>query len=47
MGEEAHIGFASRFESWRADPRIASLLDGAAVRKVVVVPGRMVNFVLG
>ncbi len=31
----------------RADPRIASLLDGAAVRKVVVVPGRMVNFVLG
>ncbi len=31
----------------RADPRIAELLDGATVRKVVVVPGRMVSFVLG
>jgi leucyl-tRNA synthetase len=30
----------------RADGRIAELLDGVTVRKVVVVPGRMVNFVL-
>jgi leucyl-tRNA synthetase len=31
----------------RADARIAELLDGATVRKVVVVPGRLVNFVIG
>ena len=31
----------------RADERIAALLDGATVRKTVVVPGRMVNFVIG
>ena len=31
----------------RADERIATLLDGATVRKVVVVPGRLVNFVIG
>ena len=31
----------------RADERIAALLDGATLRKVVVVPGRLVNFVLG
>jgi leucyl-tRNA synthetase len=31
----------------RAETRIAALLDGATVRKVVVVPGRMVNFVIG
>jgi leucyl-tRNA synthetase len=30
----------------RADERIAALLDGATVRKVVVVPGRLVNFVV-
>jgi leucyl-tRNA synthetase len=30
----------------RAEPRIAALLDGATVRKVVVVPGRLVNFVI-
>jgi leucyl-tRNA synthetase len=30
----------------RADPRIAELLAGATERKVVVVPGRMVNFVV-
>ena len=30
----------------RADERIAALLDGVTVRKVVVVPGRMVNFVV-
>ena len=28
-------------------PRIAELLAGATVRKVKVVPGRIVNFVLG
>ncbi|MCZ2807484.1 leucine--tRNA ligase [Modestobacter sp. VKM Ac-2983] len=31
----------------RADERIAGYLDGATVRRVVVVPGRLVNFVLG
>jgi leucyl-tRNA synthetase len=31
----------------RAEARVAELLDGADVRKVVVVPGRLVNFVLG
>jgi leucyl-tRNA synthetase len=30
----------------RADAKIAALLDGATVRKVVVVPGRLVNFVV-
>jgi leucyl-tRNA synthetase len=30
----------------RAEPRIAALLEGATVRKVIVVPGRLVNFVL-
>lgn len=30
----------------RAEPRIAALLDGATVRKVIVVPGRLVNFVI-
>jgi leucyl-tRNA synthetase len=30
----------------RAEPRIAELLDGATVRRLVVVPGRTVNFVL-
>ena len=31
----------------RAEPRVAALLDGRPVRRVVVVPGRLVNFVLG
>jgi leucyl-tRNA synthetase len=31
----------------RADPRVADQLAGATVSKVVVVPGRMVNFVVG
>jgi leucyl-tRNA synthetase len=30
----------------RADAKIATLLDGATVKKVVVVPGRLVNFVV-
>ncbi|MBM3671272.1 MAG: leucine--tRNA ligase [Actinobacteria bacterium] len=29
----------------RDDPRIAALLDGVTIRKVIVVPGRLVNFV--
>jgi leucyl-tRNA synthetase len=31
----------------RGDERIAAHLDGATVRRVVAVPGRLVNFVLG
>ena len=31
----------------REDSRIAVLLEGKTVRKVVVVPGKMVNFVVG
>jgi leucyl-tRNA synthetase len=30
----------------RADPHISELLEGATVRKVVVVPGRLINFVI-
>ncbi len=30
----------------RGDARVAELLDGKTVVKVVVVPGRMVNFVV-
>ena len=29
----------------RAEPRIAELLEGATVRSVKVVPGKIVNFV--
>ncbi|HEX2575223.1 MAG TPA: class I tRNA ligase family protein, partial [Aquihabitans sp.] len=31
----------------RADDKVVALLDGATVRKVVVVPGKLVNFVVG
>jgi leucyl-tRNA synthetase len=31
----------------RADERVAALLEGVTVRKVIVVPGRLVNFVVG
>ena len=31
----------------RAEPRVANLLADVTVHKVVVVPGRLVNFVLG
>jgi leucyl-tRNA synthetase len=31
----------------RADARVGELLAGKTVRKVVVVPGRLVNFVVG
>jgi leucyl-tRNA synthetase len=30
-----------------ADPRIRELIDGKTVRKVIVVPGRLVNIVAG
>jgi leucyl-tRNA synthetase len=31
----------------RADPKIAVLLEGKTVKKVVTVPGKLVNFVVG
>jgi leucyl-tRNA synthetase len=31
----------------RADEKVSGYLDGATVRRVVAVPGRLVNFVLG
>ncbi|MGZ4568953.1 MAG: class I tRNA ligase family protein, partial [Blastococcus sp.] len=31
----------------RADEKVAGYLDGATVRRVVAVPGRLINFVLG
>ena len=31
----------------REDPKIAAMLTGRSIRKVIVVPGRMVNFVVG
>jgi leucyl-tRNA synthetase len=31
----------------RADDKVAALLEGATVRKVIAVPGKMVNFVVG
>jgi leucyl-tRNA synthetase len=31
----------------RADERVAALLEGKTVRKVIVVPGKLVNFVVG
>ncbi len=31
----------------RQDERIAVLLEGKTVRKVVIVPGKLVNFVVG
>ncbi len=30
----------------RAEPRIAEILDGVTVRKTIVIPGRLVNFVV-
>ena len=31
----------------REDPKIAVLLEGKTIKKVVVVPGKLVNFVVG
>jgi leucyl-tRNA synthetase len=33
--------------SARAEPKVATLLEGATIRKVVAIPGRLVNFVVG
>jgi leucyl-tRNA synthetase len=38
---------ASHEAAARADEKVAAQLDGKEIRKVVVVPGRTVNFVLG
>jgi leucyl-tRNA synthetase len=43
----AGAGDAEMETAARADERIAALLEGRTVRKVVVVPGRLVNFVVG
>jgi leucyl-tRNA synthetase len=34
-------------ERARASSRVQSHLDGATVRKTIVVPGKLVNFVVG
>jgi leucyl-tRNA synthetase len=31
----------------RADARVAELLDGGTIRKVIAVPDKLVNFVIG
>ena len=31
----------------RADDKVAALLEGTTVRKVIAVPGRLINFVVG
>jgi leucyl-tRNA synthetase len=41
----AGAGDADHEAAARADERVAQLLDGADVRNVIVVPGRLVNFV--
>jgi leucyl-tRNA synthetase len=38
---------ASHEAAARADEKVAAQLDGKEIRKVVIVPGRTVNFVLG
>jgi leucyl-tRNA synthetase len=43
----AGAGDAEMEAAARADERIAALLEGRTIRKVVVVPGRLVNFVVG
>jgi len=42
----ADAGAAAIEELARADQRIAELLDGKSVVKVIAVPGRMINFVI-
>ena len=34
-------------KSAREDPKISVLLEGKTIKKVVVVPGKLVNFVVG
>ena len=43
----ADVDAAALEAAARADEKVAALLHGATVRKVVAVPGRLVNFVLG
>jgi leucyl-tRNA synthetase len=43
----ADAGEAAVVEAARAHPNVAAYLDGANVRKTIVVPGRLVNFVIG
>ena len=43
----ADAGAEQLEQAARNDPRIAALLDGKSIRKTVVVPGRLVNFVTG
>ncbi|MCZ2813053.1 leucine--tRNA ligase [Modestobacter sp. VKM Ac-2979] len=47
VGVPADADAAALEAAARADERIAGYLDGATVRRVVAVPGRLVNFVLG
>jgi leucyl-tRNA synthetase len=42
----ANVSKADLEAAARADVRVASQLDGKTIAKVVVVPGRMVNFVV-
>ena len=42
---KAQIDSVRRAVAEFADPRVAELLAGKTVRKVIVVPGRMINIV--
>jgi len=42
----AHAGAAEMEAAARTDPRVAEWIEGKDIVKVVVVPGRMVNFVV-
>jgi leucyl-tRNA synthetase len=46
MKVAAGAGEAEHERAARAEPRIAELLEGATIPKVIVIPGRLVNFVL-
>jgi leucyl-tRNA synthetase len=38
---------AAQIEEWaRSNPRIRELIGDAAIRKVIIVPGKLVNFVV-
>jgi leucyl-tRNA synthetase len=42
----AAIDEAGLRETALADPRIRELLDGKQIRKVIIVPGKLVNIVV-
>jgi len=42
----AHAGAAEMEAAARTDPRVAEWIEGKEIVKVVIVPGRMVNFVV-